>query len=550
MSRAEALEALGRHEDQVWREQKLRRLVGPTRRVLERTALAAANQYTRPSMQNRVANTVIRNGVAELLILPRLQAGANESAIKDAAEKKAEVFLDSYRKLLAKNKDHIEVLRLLVAAAERLKLPWVSFAPMHNVLRDDTPDDEKVKAQLARLKCVRWWRRQLRRSCSRTLENFVRRHGGVSKRTGAYISSFALRGYEKRKSETWDLLSAMVAISDMGDKISLADVALTGQANPRNRATELIVRMRGYDEVASSLGLQGVFLTLTTPSRFHACLAKSGDINPRYDGSSPTAAQEWLKIVWANIRAAWNNAGIRTFGFRVAEPHHDGTPHWHLLLHFRPDQVDLAWSIFRAQALKDSPSEPGAQKHRTTLVMIDPKKGTGAGYVAKYIAKNVLGEGLGPEGDLEAETDGREGTRRVSAWASLWGIRQFQQIGCVSVTVYRELRRLAGGIQGKSAAELEALRKAADRGDWAEFVNLMGGPFVARKKARVQAWEVSKLAPGIYGDTVKRLRGVVMRASNYVKYQVTREKNWRIEYVVPDFSTGPPRRGGPLDLCQ
>ena len=65
-------------------------------------------------------------------------------------------------------------------------------------------------------------------------------------------------------------------------------------------------------------------------SRFHKKLSKNSADNPKFDGSTPRDGADYLQKVWTQIRANLGRAGIRIYGFRVAEPHHDATPHWHL----------------------------------------------------------------------------------------------------------------------------------------------------------------------------------------------------------------------------
>ena len=209
--------------------------------------------------------------------------------------------------------------------------------------------------------------------------------------------------------------------------------------------------------------------------------------------------------------------GIQPYGFRVVEPHHDGTPHWHLLL-FMPDKHrEAVRSVMRHYALLDSGDEPGAQEHRFKAIAIDPEKGTAAGYIAKYIAKNIDGYAL--DQDLYGN-DSVKASERITAWANTWGIRQFQQIGGPSVTVWRQLRKL----DKTDDSELEFIRQSATASDWAAFMLAMGDPETPHRAQAIKPYyehsqqinpvvgEAIPILTGRYGDTVPlRVSGIVWK---------------------------------------
>tara|TARA_R110001583_G_scaffold129777_1_gene281645 strand:- start:2806 stop:3810 length:1005 start_codon:yes stop_codon:yes gene_type:complete len=293
-------------------------------------------------------------------------------------------------------------------------------------------------------------------------------------------------------------------------------------------------------------GHQGVFLTLTATSKYHA-VHSSGHSNSKYQGANPRDTQSYLCGVWARVRAAWKRRGIEPYGFRVAEPHHDGTPHWHLILFIEPSQLDAAIGIFRDHAIAEERAElrNGVQARFDTK-LIDPAKGSATGYIAKYISKNINGYAV--DLDHESGQSAQEGAIRVEAWASVWGIRQFQQIGGPQVSIWRELRRVsaeeARALFEQSGNEIpesiEQARSAADGSNWAVYVMLMGGPTCKRidqplklhkeiRRTGSGEWEENE-----YGEIISRVRGVIDRDKGTVAMLLTRRKQWSIRRIEHD----------------
>lgn len=385
------------------------------------------------------------------------------------------------------------------------------------------PADCQDAGKIARGKCSVYWRRQLSGVHGRKLEQNYRLAGQVSRKAGLYCSdeTIELRRAQTKRNST--LLKTLKAINEAGQEYTLAELAALGMANPKNRKGELMVRIRGFEEIARGCGHAGEFYTLTAPSRFHP-VRHDGKPNQKYDGSTPRQAQAYLCRVWAKIRSALHRRGIAIYGFRVAEPHHDGTPHWHMLLFVEQQHVETVRALMARYAFEDSPEElksDKAKKARFCAVAIDWSRGSAAGYIAKYICKNVDGRTAGDEQAalVDADHEAGEGAQlaetaeRVDAWAACWGIRQFQQIGGAPVSVWRELRRLDLETVGGDVAALVA---AADSGNWSEFCGLM-----AKCEAGIIRREVG---PGRYGETVFQPVGVSINGAEVV----TRFHEWFI----------------------
>ncbi|MBM4990186.1 replication endonuclease [Vibrio parahaemolyticus] len=437
---------------------------------------------------------------------------------------------------------------------------------------------------ISKLISEKWWCGRLNKIRKIMREHLAIAMGQVSSKASPYASWDCVREHQEQQTANYEYIKQCQLLDEeTGEEADLWDMVKKSVANPAIRRHELMVRCRGCEDIGNELGLQGLFLTLTTPAKYHNSYKKGGFIG-HWNGASPRDAQTYLNNVWQRIRAKLGRKEIRWFGVRVAEPHHDGTPHWHLLIWVKPEDKEAVTEIFVDYATKEDKHELFDKQDkfdhaaRCDVGEIDPEKGTATGYIAKYISKNIDGFAMDDEVSDETGKSVKDMAKNVSAWKSRWNIRQFQFFGGAPVTTYRELRRFAN--QNKKAfmeylfmqervdlltiysmlqrdlvgpikpsklitneelmkvigdsyqartksedASITDTLKAADHGNWQGYIMGQGGPFVKREDLLiVNSYEVLPFASP-HGEDVRKIEGFATPEET-IK---TRTKVWTIQ---------------------
>jgi hypothetical protein len=411
---------------------------------------------------------------------------------------------------------------------------------------------EQAECGLLRFLDGDYWEGYFDTQAKRTNERLAIALGYVRKKYSPYVSKVALQAHKAQLEANKDYLEMMEAVNtETGEKHSLAELVKLGSGDPEKRRIELMVRCRGLEELATTEGKEALFLTITTPSKYHR-------VSKKWNQASPRDANDYLCKMWSKIRAKLAREEIDYNGVRVSEPHADATPHWHLLLFVEPRQRAELTAIFEKYTTKEDKDEllAGYENNqrvsaihkgvkswstwcqpRFTAELIDPKKGSATGYIAKYISKNINGAGIENEKDLDGRIQINESAARVVAWASLWGIRQFQFFGAVSVSVWRECRRAKTPFKNPLA---DLVRQAADKSNWQLFTRFMR----LQKLSLVYETDEEK---NKYNEDVVRVKGVKLSAESFI----TRLESFELKKKDLSFSWSPvtnctPRSGEPL----
>jgi hypothetical protein len=474
----------------------------------------------------------------------RFRAKTNYNRLMKAS-KDGRVDANTYLRKLAKYCQGCHVVAGMTAeqiddyAVDRAKECYYTVSNMHH--NNDTPQEmlevlesimrlhkiklrkgKNLEGDIARYASEKYWNKKLRHVKARAIERISRHMAIVHRHSQIYITDYNLRERRECKRRTSDFLAMMEMENEIGDTISLKEASERNVSNPVNKRNELMCRLSGMEIYADKKGYKAVFVTITTPSRMHAVL-RSGKANPKFDGTDPTQSHNFLCGQWAKSRASLARNEIDYFGMRVVEPHHDGTPHWHLLVFVKPAQLKTLCATLEHYALEVDGDELGASKHRFTVEKIDKSKGSAVGYIAKYIAKNI--DGYGVDKDHYGKP-ANESAERICEWSGVHGIRQFQQFGGPSVTVWREARRIALNTQIDSP--LLSVLSAADTGDWCAFIEQMGGANVKRKDCRVTIYREFIEEEGEYLEPIGFvIKGLCCEGEIYI----SRHHEWKLKKI-------------------
>ena len=371
-----------------------------------------------------------------------------------------------------------------------------------------------------------WWKRVMRYALYPRREQ-VARDIGLVKEYSSRAGRQTRRAMLRRQAEFVAAASAREKAT--GKEIPLEQLA---KAKIEGEQARLVAKATGLLRYADEQGWQSAMITITCPGEF------------RRDGTTIAEALDYLRGVWARIRAAAHRKGLKVAGAGVFQPHKDGLPHMHDFV-IGPE-ADLAEfvEIVQEHALRLYPDEPGADEHRVDVRYEDRRKGRLSSYLLRYVVREYARPS-------EPTANDRTGSA-VDAWYAMHHCRRIFWHG-LPPDLWWESHRRCTRRQAKSR-RVRQLRKAARSGDYCRWLSEMGGVTGSSRRGR-DTMTLHDVRENKYEEEVKVAVGVV---TDGVAIVIRREWEIVLRTVIvndpsdglssanDDFLDGPEATGPPV----
>ncbi|ELR2470909.1 replication endonuclease [Salmonella enterica] len=480
------------------------------------------------------------------------------NALVDGDESDAALLAQDLAEFLCDEVEHLNRTLRDESASELLGVLYSMAAGVTEHFKADPPEwsrftgkkltPEQLKIAISRMISVRFWSRHFRTFTRRWREHLYIAVGDVRRQRSVICSpQWVQHWLASRKRGREIMAETDLEDEETGETLPLLSAVDASVSNNEKRRAEMLTRVKGLEELAALDHMSqdsdyvALFFTWTAPQQYHAWL-ETGLRNRKWNGASPRETQRYFTRTFKNFSTALTRRDIHIFGMHVTESHHDGTPHWHGILFVRREQEATLRDVFEgyANAENCSAHRPGKPPEQSQLMIkpVDKRMGSLTAYITKHICRNL--EGCAPGGrDKETGRPWTELARHSAAWASLWGIKQFQFTGGPPVSVWRELRKLSDQKQADSVSPVFGeLHHAAGAGDWAEYTRLQGGLPAARKKLTMRTWYQAASEPDECGQYTAIIKGVYLPGTGKAPV-ATRTRKWKVktprQNVKPGF---------------
>lgn len=281
-----------------------------------------------------------------------------------------------------------------------------------------TVDGKTIESSIKRIKCDKYWRRQLRKNIRPYRELW---HILLAPHYIKYASTDAIKEYQSMvyNHKIW---------SDMHEMVSQdgATVALPSpEEHAKQRHAQLTAISKGIETLAAEAGMTAQIITLTLDSDYHPTTTmKNGKIVSRMPNifynslKTPRVGHAFMNKSWQKMRSALQRRGIFTYWIIGVHPNKDETVHWHIVLWSQEKDLKMINTLFyryfktndndKQIVIEQAHSSAGASSYAMRMLA----------YITRQ-TKTINTE------NSEKENRAAEAAA-ATAWSSTWNIRRYR----------------------------------------------------------------------------------------------------------------------------